>query len=89
MKTIFSTLAFSDFSAERPTIKQDLLLYSQNFADIIISQILSIELKRGDLPTKYTKLINNIKQIKGIHYFVDILTALGKSKLKKYFLSLV
>lgn len=78
----FSTLAFSDFSAERPTIKQDLLLYSQNFADIIISQILSIELKRGDLPTKYTKLINNIKQIKGIHYFVDILTALGKSKLK-------
>lgn len=78
----FSTLAFSDFSAEKPTIKQDLLLYSQNFADIIISQILSIELKRGDLPTKYTKLINNIKQIKGIHYFVDILTALGKSKLK-------
>lgn len=78
----FSTLAFMDFSTKKPTLHQDLLTSSQEFADIIIEQILSVELTRGDLPTKYTKVINNLKQIRGIHYFVDILLALGKGKLK-------
>lgn len=77
-----SLLAFTDFTADKPTLKQDLLLYGQKFADIIIGQILAIELKRGDLPTKYTKIISNITYISGIHYFVDILSALGKSKIK-------
>ncbi len=78
----FTTLALMDFSVAKQNMHQDLWKFAQNFADIVIEQILSIELTRGDLPTKYTKVINSLKCIRGTKYFVDILLSLGKSKLK-------
>jgi Trp operon repressor len=47
------------------------------------TRILEIELKRGDSSTAVTKLAQNIQQIFGIQYFVDILVGIGKDKLHR------
>ncbi|WP_052948738.1 DUF4132 domain-containing protein [Mesobacillus campisalis] len=44
----------------------------------VISRILEIELKRGDLPTEMTFLASEIQYFEGMEYFAAILTALDK-----------
>lgn len=61
---------------------KDFCNFGHAVTDTIIAQILSVELKRGDLPTKYTDSISGIKRIYGYKYFVDILAALSNEKLK-------
>ncbi|WP_299456507.1 DUF4132 domain-containing protein [uncultured Microscilla sp.] len=47
------------------------------------TRILEIELKRGDSSTAVTQLAQNIQQMFGIQYFVDILVAMGKDNLHR------
>ncbi len=65
-------------------IDDDLVVYGSNLLKKITEEIVSVELKRGDLPTKYTKLIGRLKYLYGIKYFVAILVALGNEKLKNF-----
>jgi hypothetical protein len=48
------------------------------FREKIISRILEIELKRGDLPTDVSTLAMQIQYYEGIEYFIKILLALDK-----------
>ena len=47
----------------------------------ITDAILNVELKRGESPTEFSKIINNIKVIFSSEKFVQILKALGNDKL--------
>ena len=49
----------------------------------VINTVLSVELKRGDSQTRYSKHIGRINRIYGIENFVAILSALGKETLER------
>ena len=57
------------------------ILYDEGIK--IIDYLVQNELKRGDSPTKYSKVIYRIKRIEGIDYLVQILQALGKETLDR------
>lgn len=50
----------------------------------ILAAILAVELKRGDSATPVTHIAKLILEIKGINYFIQIVTALNKLKLKRH-----
>ena len=49
----------------------------------IVNYLVQNELKRGDSPTIYSKLLHEIDRIEGIDYLVQILQALGKETLDR------
>ena len=49
----------------------------------IVDYLVQNELKRGDSPTIYSKLLHEIDRIEGIDYLVQILQALGKETLDR------
>ncbi len=49
----------------------------------VISQVLASELKRGDTPALYSKVISSINRIYGLDNFIAILSALGKDTLER------
>lgn len=49
----------------------------------VIDEVLSVELKRGDTPTEYSKSIGGINRIYGAENLVAILSALGKETLDR------
>ena len=49
----------------------------------VINQVLAVELKRGDTPTKYSDSISSIERVYGVSTFVAILSALGKDSLER------
>ena len=51
--------------------------------DKVIDQVLSVELKRGDSNTIYSKNIKDIERIYGVSNFVSILAAMGKETLER------
>ncbi|WP_022779064.1 DUF4132 domain-containing protein [Butyrivibrio sp. AE3009] len=50
--------------------------------DKIVPVIMEAELTRGDMASEYTKCVPDLHRIYGTEYFVRILAALGKQKLK-------
>lgn len=63
--------------------EQRLLAFVDQIYEIVIRCVLSVELRRGDSETIYSKYINNIVRIYGLDYLVAILSALGKDKLER------
>lgn len=53
--------------------------------DNLITTLLDIELKRGDMPTEATPFIHQIKRLEGAALFVRILSCLGKDKFLRDF----
>ncbi len=51
--------------------------------DELVNEVLSVELKRGDSETIYSKDISNIRRIYGIDNFIRILIAMGKDTLER------
>lgn len=51
--------------------------------DKVIAQVLSVELKRGDSNTIYSKNIKDVERIYGVSNFVSILAAMGKDALER------
>ena len=51
--------------------------------ETVISYCVGKELKRGDMPTPYSKKMNKIVRIYGLSYFVGILKAFGKSTFNR------
>ncbi len=49
----------------------------------VLEKVLSVELKRGDSSTMYSKAIGRITRIYGVENFVAILSAFGKMKLDR------
>ncbi|WP_051544896.1 DUF4132 domain-containing protein [Butyrivibrio sp. MC2021] len=49
----------------------------------VLEKVLSVELKRGDSSTMYSKAIGKITRVYGVENFVAILSALGKIKLER------
>ena len=47
------------------------------------TNLLSLELERGDIPTDASKYLGSIKSIKGIHYLMNLLERLGKENLSR------
>lgn len=47
------------------------------------TNLLSLEMERGDIPTDASKYLGNLKSIKGIHYLVNLLERLGKENLTR------
>ncbi|GAA0178925.1 DUF4132 domain-containing protein [Clostridium sediminicola] len=46
--------------------------------DKVLSRILQLELKRGDIPTEVSHLAGNIGKFYGTHFFIDLIVGLGK-----------
>ena len=57
------------------------ILYDEGIK--IVDYLVQNELKRGDSPTIYSKLLHEIDRIEGIDYLVQILQALGKETLDR------
>lgn len=57
--------------------------YIEEIYEYVIRQILSVELKRGDTVTKYSKAIRDIERIYGVENYVAILAALGSDTLDR------
>lgn len=51
--------------------------------DELVNEVLSVELRRGDSETIYSKEINSIRRIYGINNFINILIAMGKDTLDR------
>ena len=51
--------------------------------ETVVGEVLSVELGRGDSPTKYSAVIPEIERIYGAKYFTKILAALGKDTLDR------
>lgn len=51
--------------------------------ETVVGEVLSVELNRGDSPTKYSEVIPRIERIYGAEYFTKILAALGKDTLDR------
>ena len=49
----------------------------------ITEMILKVELKRSEVPTDFSYVINKISKIRGMEHLLDILTALGKDTLER------
>lgn len=47
------------------------------------TNLLSLEMERGDIPTDASKYLSNLKSIKGIHYLVNLLERLGRENLTR------
>lgn len=60
-----------------------LLQYAANLYEKVIDEVLSVELKRGDTPTRYSSSIKGINRIYGAENLVAILSALGKETLDR------
>ncbi len=60
---------------------------AQRFVDEVYEElletILSVELKRGDTETEYSKVIGNIRRIYGVENLAAILTAMGEDTLER------
>ncbi len=60
-----------------------LVKYAEGLYEKVIDEVLSVELKRGDLPTKYSEAVGGISRIYGTHKFTAILSALGNDTLER------
>lgn len=60
-----------------------LLAFADNIYETVISEILPVELMRGDTPTEYSNVIKGINRIYGLENFIAILSALGKDTLER------
>ena len=49
----------------------------------VISRIIEIEIKRGELGTNVSKLASKIRYFEGMNYFIDILLAFGKDSFTR------
>ena len=68
-----------DFTAE----DEKLLKFAEEIYENIMEVVLSVELKRGDSETKYSKYIRRIGRIYGMERFIAILSAMGKETLER------
>lgn len=62
---------------------KEVLNLLKQYSDKVVEYIVSLELKRGDTPTKYSNAIHKIEKIEGIDNLVAILQALDKEKLER------
>ncbi len=69
---------FDNIGKEMPAMVLAHELYRE-----IVPKVLKVELKRGEQPTPFSRLISNIRVIYGIDYMIQILTALGKEPLQR------
>lgn len=52
--------------------------WAREFVDLVLERIISVEEKRGELPTALTNHCNAIKRFEGARHFCNLLAALGK-----------
>lgn len=59
------------------------MVFAHELYEELIPLVLSVELKRGEQPTPFSKATHSIRVIYGIDYMIQILTALGKDPLQR------
>ena len=57
--------------------------FIKEHGQIISDYIVDLELRRGDSPTKYSRAIHQVRNIRGIDNLIKILTALNNEKLDR------